>query len=102
MRIIITIALAALLPLCAHAQSDPTKASAGEEIYEANCVACHGEKLRNPGQSFDLRQFSAADRARYDRAVRIGKGQMPPWAGVLSDDEIDQVWHYIRANAEDR
>jgi len=24
---------------------------------------------------------------------------MPPWRGVLSDTEIDEVWHYIRANA---
>jgi hypothetical protein len=24
---------------------------------------------------------------------------MPPWKGVVTDEEIDQLWHYIRANA---
>ena len=32
-------------------------------------------------------------------AVLDGKGQMPPWRGVLGETELDQLWAYIRANA---
>jgi mono/diheme cytochrome c family protein len=31
--------------------------------------------------------------------VTDGKGQMPPFAGTLTDEEIDQVWAYIRSKA---
>ena len=82
--------------------ADPARAEAGEQIYETYCVACHGEKLRNSGQSFDLRGLKGEERERFDKAVRNGRGQMPPWLGVLSDEEIDQVWHFIRANAFDK
>ena len=40
-----------------------------------------------------------SDRARFDNSVRNGKNQMPPWKGVLTDEEIDRLWHYIPANA---
>ena len=52
-----------------------------------------------PGQTFDLRRLTENDRARFDNSVRNGKNQMPPWKGVLTDEEIDQAWHYIRSNA---
>jgi mono/diheme cytochrome c family protein len=32
--------------------------------------------------------------------VRNGKGQMPAWEGTISDEEISQVWAYIRSRAE--
>ena len=51
------------------------------------------------GQTFDLRRLTENDRARFDSSVRNGKNQMPPWKGVLTDEEIDQAWHYIRSNA---
>jgi mono/diheme cytochrome c family protein len=31
-----------------------------------------------------------------------GKGQMPPWRGTLNQSEVDQLWAYIRANADDK
>jgi len=55
--------------------------------------------LVSTGQIFDLRKLTGSDHVRFENAVRNGKNQMPPWKGVLSDEEIDQVWHYIRANA---
>jgi hypothetical protein len=41
-------------------------------------------------------------RARFENSVLNGKNQMPPWKGVLSDEEIDQVWYYIRAHANQK
>jgi mono/diheme cytochrome c family protein len=98
-------ACVAALAVSSHATAqgiDLAKAKEGEQVYENNCLTCHGEKLQSNGQIFDLRTLKASERDRFDRTVRNGKGQMPPWAGVLSDEEIDQVWHFIRQHAEDR
>ena len=100
-----TIALGALLSLMTHllaqdaAAVDKAKVEAGENVYSTYCQVCHGDRLVSTGQIFDLRQLTGDDHARFGNAVRNGKNQMPPWTGVLSDEEIDQVWHYIRANA---
>jgi mono/diheme cytochrome c family protein len=78
---------------------DAAKIEAGENVYNTNCQICHGEQLVNTGQTFDLRRLKENERARFDNSVRNGKNQMPPWKGKLTDEEIDQLWHYIRANA---
>ena len=75
------------------------KIEAGENVFNTNCAICHGDQLVSTGQTFDLRRLKDGDRARFDNSVRNGKNQMPPWKGKLTDEEIDQVWHYIRANA---
>ena len=73
---------------------------AGEALYNANCATCHGEGLRNPGSSFDLKQLRENERPRFNTSVLGGKGQMPPWKGVLTPEEFDALWAYIRANAD--
>ena len=78
---------------------DKAKIEAGENVYNTNCQICHGEQLVSTGQTFDLRRLKDNDRSRFDNSVRNGKNQMPPWKGVLTDEEIDQIWNYIRANA---
>ena len=81
---------------------EKAKIEAGEHVYSDNCQVCHGDGLVSSGQFFDLRRLTADDRARFDNSVRNGKNLMPPWKGVLSDEEIDQVWHYIRAHANQK
>ena len=96
--------LGTLLALSAHARaqaSEKAKAAAGEGVYNNYCFTCHGENLVSSGQTFDLRRLKATDRARFENSVLNGKNQMPPWKGVVTDEEIDQLWHYIRANAVD-
>jgi mono/diheme cytochrome c family protein len=85
--------------LAEDAAPDQDKVAAGENVYNTRCAVCHGDELVNSGQTFDLRRLKADERPRFDNSVRSGKNQMPPWKGVLSDDEIDQLWHYIRAHA---
>jgi mono/diheme cytochrome c family protein len=85
--------------LADDALPDQEKIDAGETVYNTRCAVCHGDELINSGQTFDLRRLKADERPRFDNSVRNGKNQMPPWKGVLSDDEIDQLWHYIRAHA---
>ncbi len=86
----------AAAPTCVRAASE----AAGEALYADNCAPCHGEGLRNPGSSFDLKQLGRAERARFNGSVLGGKGQMPPWKGTLSDADLDDLWAYIRLNAD--
>ena len=72
---------------------------AGAAVYENNCSVCHGPRLRNPGGSFDLRALTADERQRFDIGVLDGKNMMPPWRGTISEQELDQLWAYIRAYA---
>lgn len=76
---------------------DAEAARAGEQVFETNCAPCHGERMSNPNGIFDLTQLRPQDRPRFDKALANGKGQMPSWAGVLSPDEMDQVWAYIQS-----
>jgi mono/diheme cytochrome c family protein len=99
------LAITALL-ICALAASvhsaiaqDTARIEAGEAVYNDYCFTCHGERLVNSGQTFDLRRLTANDRARFEKSVLGGKGQMPPWKGVLTGEQIDLLWSYIRANA---
>ena|SRR5215469_3020318 len=81
----------------ARAQS---AADAGRDVYAEHCAQCHGERLIATGAAPDLKQLRADQRARFDEIVLDGKGQMPAWAGMITDEEIDQVWAYIRSRAE--
>jgi len=83
-------------------QLDKAKIDAGEEVYNTYCATCHGSELVSSGQTFDLRRLKATDRARFENSVLNGKNQMPPWKGALKPEEIDQLWHYIRANAYEK
>jgi mono/diheme cytochrome c family protein len=95
----IVVLSAALCPVTKASAQDTAKIEAGENVFNTNCAVCHGDQLVSTGQTFDLRRLKDNERARFDNSVRNGKNQMPPWRGVLTDEEIDQVWNYIRANA---
>lgn len=100
MRTLIAAAvLAGLLPAGTAGAQDRAKVDAGERVYNNYCFTCHGENLRSSGQTFDLRRLKPDERPRFENSVLNGKGQMPPWKGVLSDQDIDNVWHFIRANS---
>ena len=46
----------------------------------------------------DLRDLPD-DRARFDKMVLEGRKQMPSWQGIVSPQEIDQLWAYVRRSA---
>jgi mono/diheme cytochrome c family protein len=52
------------------------------------------------GQFPNLRRLTPVDRVKFENAVRDGRNQMPPWRGVVSDEQIDQIWAYIRSVAD--
>ena len=75
---------------------------AGADTFNNYCATCHGNNLISSGQTFDLRKLRATERNRFQNSVTNGKNQMPPWKGVLSEDEIEGLWRYIRANAYEK
>ena len=91
--------LAAVTAQIAPAQAQ-SAADAGREIYAEHCGPCHGERLMATGAAPDLKLLRAEQRVRFDEIVRKGKGQMPAWAGMLSDEEIDNMGLHSVAGAE--
>ena len=87
--------------LCAGAAmaQDRAAIAAGEEVYKEHCAICHGERMIGTGAAYDLRKLKADERARFDKVMAEGKGQMPAWEGMLEPDQFDQVWAYIRSRA---
>jgi len=96
---IAVVAWVALAFSVAALAQDQSAIEAGEQLYDQHCAECHGEKLRSSGVTPDLRTLSANDRARFDAMVKDGKDQMPSWDGILTAENLDQLWAYIRAHA---
>jgi mono/diheme cytochrome c family protein len=115
------IALACLLTACSRETSgrsavtaahlsDPASSSDGARIYITNCSSCHQLDGRgvpgafpalaaNPAVTGDPRaviaivKFGLRTRGRPNRdAMAV----MPPWQGLLSEDDIAAVVTYIR------
>ena len=97
---ITSVAIGALLLTHVASAQDGAKVEAGEGVYRTYCSPCHGDNLVSSGHTFDLRRLTAADRPRFENAVLNGKNQMPPWKGALSEEQIDQIWHYVRATID--
>jgi mono/diheme cytochrome c family protein len=92
----------AIQPIGRALAQDQAKIDAGEALFNDYCATCHGQNLVSSGQTFDLRRLTANDRARFQNSVTNGKNQMPPWKGVLKDEQIEQLWHYIRNNTYEK
>lgn len=69
----------------------------GRALYARHCSHCHGFNMVNPGTiAYDLRRFPRDDEPRFLDSVTNGKnGRMPPWKGVLSQEEIRHLWAYV-------
>lgn len=112
MAMVVTLAFAGLAPTSASAQDSdayPKKnplagnqeaIEEGARLYFKWCVACHGKHAdgvsRFGDYGADLRRFWRG----YPEFVRIvlnGRTdrQMPPWGGVLDEDEIAQIGAFL-------
>jgi mono/diheme cytochrome c family protein len=98
---------------------DPTLVASGETVYAQHCAECHGEKLegeadwksRNVDGSFRAPPHDDSGHTWHhsDRVLReavlqggtrlgnLGTSNMPAYAGVLSDDEVEAVLTYIKS-----
>jgi mono/diheme cytochrome c family protein len=76
--------------------ADQAQIDLGKATYAEKCSHCHGPGMLNPGTiTPDLRKFPD-DKERFVTIVKQGRNnKMPPWADVLSDDQIGTLWVYI-------
>ena len=80
--------------------ADDASARKGARIYDNNCSTCHGDNLQNNSSiAFDLRRLKADDHSRFINSLVHGKNAMPSWEGALTMDQIENLWAYIRAHA---
>jgi mono/diheme cytochrome c family protein len=102
------VALATFVILALLAHISPVWAgkakSPGEQLFQANCVACHGDDgtAKTPvGASLGAHDLtSAAVSKRTDtelsQTITEGRNEMPSFAKKLSDAEIRDVIAYVR------
>ena len=84
-------------------------ASAGQVHYEDQCASCHGDEGAGDGPAgaaFDMPEIAdedfmkeISDEHLYD-VIHDGKGHMPGFGEVFSDDEIYDLIAYVRTLAE--
>jgi mono/diheme cytochrome c family protein len=95
------LALAACVLVNSHGRAQdapaPDQIKKGAAIYSQNCSPCHGPRMLDPQGAFDLRAFPRDQKERYITSVAKGKNQMPPWAGLLSPEDIEALWAYTIA-----
>jgi mono/diheme cytochrome c family protein len=84
---------------------EPEAIDKGHELYATWCAQCHGPRADGVSERWgsyaaDLRVFWRG----YDEFVTITKEgrpdkQMPPWEGVLNEDQIAQIGAYLETLA---
>ncbi|MGH8729560.1 MAG: c-type cytochrome [Burkholderiales bacterium] len=100
-----------MAPPEAAARKNPVKADAasisrGKQVFQANCVTCHGASGRGDGLVGKVLDPKPADltvmaghHSDGDYAWKIanGRGPMPPWKGVLDDKQIWDVVNFVQS-----
>ena len=100
-----------LAPAIETARKNPVKATPeslelGASVYRKNCVSCHGDNTDGDGlagrnlkpkpANLHMMSKSHAD-GEIAYKIRVGRGAMPGWEGVLGEDEIWSLVNYIRS-----
>jgi mono/diheme cytochrome c family protein len=78
----------------------------GKELFEANCLACHGQKGNGEGakairlkmKAGDLRSSELKEQpdGNYFHRIKFGRNGLHSFNGKLKDDEIWTVIHYLK------
>jgi mono/diheme cytochrome c family protein len=91
-----------------HAETQATpaqsKTAAGEAVYQARCVLCHGgdghsqTTLGKQLAALDLHspQVQKMTDAEMKKVILHGQKNMPPFDGQITSAEIDQVISHVR------
>ena len=80
-------------------QANAVDVDQGREIFLQKCMGCHGEagdgKLPGPPNFKEGEAFFKSETNIMD-IVRDGKGVMPAFGGLLSDEDIRNVAAYVK------
>lgn len=86
------------------AMVDPKLAKEGKEIYTKHCLQCHGPEGKGDGPVAKKYGVKAANLWRASKTltnhtiliqVAEGRGDMPRWIDVLTEEEVWALTHYI-------
>ncbi len=81
------------------AAQDAAFIAAGEAVYAENCSVCHGAGLVPIAGKPDLTKLRPNQHDYFVTAVLNGRApEMPEWRGVITDEQIEQIWAYVQAN----
>ena len=75
----------------------------GYQLYNSYCYRCHGTDATTSELAPDLRRFTETRTTSQDflsvaMAGREEKG-MPSWAGFLSEEDIQQIYRYVKGRS---
>lgn len=73
----------------------PESIEKGRNMYKRFCLRCHGPEMVGGNNAFDLRTFPLDQQDRFVNSVTNGKRAMPPWKGIITDEEIAHLWSYV-------
>jgi len=71
----------------------------GEALFLANCAECHqqdGQGMPNVYPALAGNETVRGSGADVALVLIIGRGEMPSFAGALSDQEMAEVINYVR------
>ncbi|QEY31440.1 c-type cytochrome [Synechococcus sp. RSCCF101] len=108
MRLVLSLALAALIGLLAPSVASAADVAHGEQVFSSNCAACHmgGGNVVNAQRTLkqeDLQAYLANYGDGHEEAIAYqvtnGKNGMAAFGTRLSADEIADVAAYVEAQA---
>jgi mono/diheme cytochrome c family protein len=71
-------------------------AASGAQLFSDNCEPCHGPNGAGGHVGPNLQKSPVAENlARVEKQIRNGSGAMPPFQGMLSNDQIDVIAKYV-------
>lgn len=71
----------------------------GQRVYNAHCAACHGMNgipVIPQAPSFAAKERLMQPDIQLVQSVKMGKTIMPPFMGILKDEEILDALQYAR------
>ncbi len=89
--------------LCTMAVACASAEQRGASVYKTSCAQCHGktgEADTPAGKAFNARSLNSSEVLKLSDAEMLaltkkGKGKMPAWEGILTDDQLKGVIAYI-------
>jgi mono/diheme cytochrome c family protein len=81
-------------------------ARSAAELYSKNCASCHGKdgraktlkgKLKHARNLADSEWQGRVSDERIFNSIMNGKGKMPAYGKIISEQEIDALVTYVRA-----
>jgi cytochrome c len=74
----------------------------GYQLYNSYCFRCHGTDATESALAPDLKRFTAEMTQKEFQSVALAGREdqgMPSWAGFLSEEEILQIYQYVKGRS---